>query len=39
MQILIGGHVSVIEKIADVKIGPEPFCIGVEGGARKNKKF
>ena len=27
----------VIEKIAEVKIVPEPFRIGVEGGARTNK--
>ena len=29
----------VIEKIADVKIAPEPFRIGDKGGARTNKNF
>ena len=38
-QILVGVHLLVIEKIAEVKIVPEPFRIGVEGGARTNKKF
>ena len=27
------------KKIANVKIAPEPFRVGDEGGARTNKKF
>ena len=39
LQILVGGHLLVIEKNANVKIAPEPFRIGDEVGARTNKKF
>ena len=39
LHLLVAVHLLVIEKIAEVKIVPEHFRIGVEGGAKTNKKF
>ena len=38
-NISMGASPGCRKKIADVKIVPEPFRIGDEGGARTNKKF